>query len=200
MMVANIFVSRSKSPPRRWQEAFPQARIVSDVPNMVSKDTVVWLHNLLPGKDGISVPEGVRFVVLQDVPSEEKGLVALGEGAVGYGNSHSAPQLLQTIESVVRNEGLWVGEALLARLLRTLATVPAVARKTAPAAPSALASLTERELEVAEKIAAGESNKEIARDLQVTERTVKAHLSSIFAKLTVRDRLQLALLLKTASR
>ena len=55
--------------------------------------------------------------------------------------------------------------------------------------------LTTRERLVAEAIAAGKTNKEAARELDITERTVKAHLGAVFDKLGVRDRLQLVLLL-----
>ena len=57
-----------------------------------------------------------------------------------------------------------------------------------------LAALTKRELEVARLVANGSSNKEIARQLGITERTVKAHVGAVFQKLNVRDRLQLALI------
>ena len=53
--------------------------------------------------------------------------------------------------------------------------------------------LTGREQMVAEQVALGASNREIAEKLEITERTVKAHLSAIFAKLGARDRVQLAL-------
>ena len=56
-----------------------------------------------------------------------------------------------------------------------------------------LNALTSRELMVAEQVAKGASNREIAEALDITERTVKAHLSAIFEKLGVRDRVQLAL-------
>ena len=56
-----------------------------------------------------------------------------------------------------------------------------------------LNDLTARELMVAEQVAHGASNREIAQRLEITERTVKAHLSAIFEKLEVRDRVQLAL-------
>ncbi|UUA74872.1 helix-turn-helix transcriptional regulator [Cellvibrio sp. QJXJ] len=62
------------------------------------------------------------------------------------------------------------------------------------ALPSAdLNLLTGRERAVAELVAAGKTNKEVARELDITERTVKAHLGASFEKLGVRDRLQLAL-------
>jgi len=57
-----------------------------------------------------------------------------------------------------------------------------------------LAVLTKRELEVARTVAGGSSNKEVARQLGITERTVKAHVGAVFQKLKVRDRLHLALI------
>jgi len=72
---------------------------------------------------------------------------------------------------------------------------------SAPARPAQAAEhkLTGRELEVAKAIATGASNKEVARQLSITERTVKAHVSGLFAKLAVSDRLQLALKMRAMS-
>lgn len=194
-MSAQVFLSHSKVPPARWGEAFPDALIVHALPATLSPGAIVWLHNTLPTQLVPRLPTGTLVVVLEDRPSDEKGLAALAAGAVGYANAHAAPAVLQAIESVVRNHGLWVGESLLTRLLRSLDGVPVPAREPSPA----LEKLSEREREVALKVARGESNKEIARELGVAERTVKAHLSASFEKLGVRDRLQLALLLKTAT-
>ena len=91
--------------------------------------------------------------------------------------------------------GLWIGEALMRRLL--IATTGALAQVTVGAAPSvnsALRTLTAREQEVAKAVASGSNNKEIARALGITERTIKAHASAIFQKLGARDRLHLALI------
>jgi DNA-binding NarL/FixJ family response regulator len=57
-------------------------------------------------------------------------------------------------------------------------------------------TLTKREIEVAKSVADGCSNREIAERLNISERTVKARLTSIFQKLDVRDRVQLALLMR----
>jgi two-component system NarL family response regulator len=59
-----------------------------------------------------------------------------------------------------------------------------------------LANLTRREYEIATLVGNGESNKQIARRLDITERTVKAHLTEVFRKLDVGDRLKLALIVK----
>jgi DNA-binding NarL/FixJ family response regulator len=197
-MTTNLFISRSKVPPARWREAFPDAVIATTLPARVPADALIWLHNLPPADFAGELPKGVRIVALDDKPTDEKGLAALSSGAAGYANAHAAPQVLHTIESVVRSEGLWVGEALLSRVLRTFAAISGAPLIPPPEPPAALAKLSEREREVALKVARGESNKEIARELHIAERTVKAHLSAIFEKLEVRDRLQLAILLKAA--
>jgi DNA-binding NarL/FixJ family response regulator len=96
---------------------------------------------------------------------------------------------------VVINGGLWVGADLMTR------AAGAVARASGPqttwAAP--LAELTPREREVATQVAEGACNKEVGRRLDITERTVKAHMTAIFEKLGVRDRLQLVLLLRRST-
>jgi DNA-binding NarL/FixJ family response regulator len=93
---------------------------------------------------------------------------------------------------VVAEGGLWIGESLMERLLVGIARLPEAA--VAPPQKNGWHDkLTERELEVARAIAAGASNKEVARQLGITERTVKAHVGVIFAKLEVPDRLHLAL-------
>jgi DNA-binding NarL/FixJ family response regulator len=195
-MVPNIFVTQSPVAPLRWRDAFPKAIIGSDLPARVPDNAIVWLHNLPPADFVPLLPKGTHIVALHDEPNDENGLAALATGAVGYANAHATAEVLHTVASVVRSGGLWVGEALLSRLLRNFAAAPAAT----PAPPledhPALHQLSEREREVALKVARGESNKEIARDLDVAERTVKAHLSAIFDKLDVRDRLQLAILLK----
>ena len=60
----------------------------------------------------------------------------------------------------------------------------------------AIASLTHRENEIALLVAQGESNKNIAHQLAITERTVKAHLTEIFKKMRVTDRVKVALIIK----
>ena len=113
-------------------------------------------------------------------------------GALGYCHSHAGPAMLHQVATVVSNQGLWVGPSLLNRLIRA-------AQEKAPEtaeADVALEDLSPREREVAELVGTGATNKEIARKLDITERTVKAHLSAVFTKLKVRDRLQLVLLMK----
>jgi DNA-binding NarL/FixJ family response regulator len=134
----------------------------------------------------------VPVVILSDTPSDNEALAALSAQARGYCNSHAGAEVLAKVASVVTQGGLWIGETLMDRLLAVqhLIQVPAAAVQ-----PDWRAKLTAREAQVAELAAAGTRYKEIARELLITERTVKAHMGAILEKLALRDRLQLALLI-----
>lgn len=121
-----------------------------------------------------------------------EALAVFSLAARGYCNAHAGKEVLQNVASVVAQGGLWIGESIMQRLLA--APIPVVLVHSTSNAWSA--QLTERELEVAKAVARGGSNKEIAAQLGVTERTIKAHVGAIFEKLKLRDRLQLALLVK----
>jgi DNA-binding NarL/FixJ family response regulator len=99
--------------------------------------------------------------------------------------------VLRQVALVVANGGLWVGQNLLRRVMGSTARI----MEGRPQAKSDdwSAQLSEREAQVARLVASASSNKEIARQLSISERTVKAHLTSIFEKLGLRDRLQLSL-------
>jgi DNA-binding NarL/FixJ family response regulator len=133
----------------------------------------------------------VPIVVLSDQPTDEEALSCFAAGARGYCNTHATAELLRRVADVVLQGGLWIGESLMQRLLQGTARIPMPAPVGAPSDWAAL--LTEREREVALAVAEGASNKEVARRLSITERTVKAHAGAIFEKLGVRDRLQLSL-------
>jgi len=194
----HCFVSRHPDLLPRWREAFPSAVAGADA-KVSPRGTpcMIWAR-LEPGAAPVSAIERVRgefgaipVVVLSDQPSDEEALSCFAAGARGYCNTHSAAELLRRIADVVLQGGLWIGESLMQRLLQGTARVPMPAPTWAPRDWAAL--LTEREREVAAAVADGASNKEIARQLGITERTIKAHTGAIFEKLGVRDRLQLSL-------
>jgi DNA-binding NarL/FixJ family response regulator len=181
-----------------WREAFPAARALRPADKLdESSSGPIWLL-VPPGQAAARLVVPIRrrigqrpLIILADEPGEEDALAALGAGASGYCNAHAAPEVLQQVATVVENGGLWVGQHLLQRLLTGTARLvppPVVEGSTWSV------SLTEREREVAIAVAQGASNKEIARQLDITERTVKAHVGAILEKLAVRDRLQLSLI------
>ena len=113
-------------------------------------------------------------------------------------NTHAGPNTLQQIADVVYEGGIWLGADLM-QLLIARAQVP-VSSNTNEADTLDLSwqeKLTKREIDVAKLISQGASNKLVARELDIAERTVKAHVTAIFSKLEVSDRLKLAILLNT---
>ena len=117
---------------------------------------------------------------------DERVLPAMRAGAAGYLlKDVGPPELVRAIRSVHAGESL-LDPALTATLMEQLADGGARAADAAQ-------SLTEREREVLGLIARGLSNKRIALELGVAEKTVKAHVSNILGKLDVADRTQAAL-------
>ncbi|WP_298050519.1 response regulator transcription factor [uncultured Paenalcaligenes sp.] len=124
-------------------------------------------------------------------PSDPEGQKMIVAGAKGYFHAYSPVTVLDTMLQQVHAGNIWVGQRLLSRLLSQ------VSAKLSAAAPTPATAwqqgLTPREIEVAQRAALGHTNALIAEDLGITERTVRAHLSAVFEKLQVADRLMLAL-------
>ena len=201
-MNKHVLVATDTDVCSRWTLAFPDARVVSRVPDaigLLGADSIAWLHLPSSTQDAARLVTlasrslaGARLIALSDTPSDEQALELMERGAVGYCHSHAGAPMFQQVATVVANQGLWVGPNLLQRLIRaSLGNLPAANLPDAQ-----LNDLSRREREVADLVGGGLSNKEIARRLDITERTVKAHLSAIFMKLGVRDRLHLALLMR----
>lgn len=145
-----------------------------------------------------------RFLIAGKDWSEAKQINALVNGAAGYcGESEPPKLLLQAVIAVLKGD-IWIQRHLVPRVIGTLVKMKPQ-EKTAEnntnsiEASAKLQSLSSRESDVAKMIQAGENNKNIADALNISERTVKAHLSSIFKKLDVPDRLHLALFIKEYS-
>ena len=134
-----------------------------------------------------------RFILASSTPEEEEGLAAFRAGARGYCHRDLDPALLVKAVEVVQKGEIWAGRALIARLVEELGIRPGRVRGGKPG--SRVAALTRRERDIAGLVASGASNKEVAHELGVSERTVKAHLTAIFRKLGLTDRLRLALYL-----
>lgn len=155
---------------------------------------LVDLH--LPGLPAVARPDLwpaaglLHLVACSTLPHDDEGLAALRVGFRGYCNLWISVDLLPKLVQAVAAGELWIGRSLLSRLLLAVTVQPAVAGTSDG---RWRLTLTEREQEVACLVADGASNKEVARQLGVTERTVKDHLTHIFGKLHVHDRVQLAL-------
>lgn len=200
-MESHFFVSATGNLLPRWKEAFPAAsagRPEALPPGVVCDIAWLRINPGIPVADQLAAVQGhfaaVKCIVLSDQPDDDEALAAFAAAARGYCNTHASAAMLRQVSSVVMQGGLWIGESLMQRV------ISATSRLLPPPAPEPdpcgawRTSLTERECEVAVLVARGSSNKEIARQLNITERTVKAHMGAALEKLKVRDRLQLALL------
>jgi NarL family two-component system response regulator LiaR len=152
---------------------------------------VVLMDLVMPGMGGVDAigalrevrPEA-RVLVLTSFLDDEKLFPAVRAGAAGYLLKDVEPaELVRAIRTVDAGEAL-LHPAVAARLMEEFAETER---------PVAEEALTAREREVLELIARGLPNKLIARDLQIAEKTVKTHVSSILSKLGLTDRTQAAL-------
>lgn len=196
-MSQHLFLSPAEIQSPRWQQAFPAAQISDAVPH-INTHEFVWM--LL--RDELSFIQiqslsaaGARVIAMTAIENTQEARRALEAGASGYVHYLAIPQVLEQVAQVVSAGGMWLGADLMRQLV--LATARILPAASTPSADLSL--LTSREKAVAELVAAGKSNKEVARDLDITERTVKAHLGSAFEKLQVRDRLQLVLMFSSKS-
>ena len=190
-MKSHVFFSPAEMISPRWLQAFPAARTCAAAPHS-DADTCAWLFL----HDELSYVQiqhlnaaGAPVIAMTAIENPQEARLALEAGASGYVHYLAAPEVLVQVAQVVATGGMWLGADLMRQLvLATARIAPVVSTSKVD-----LSLLTGREHAVAELVAAGKSNKEVARDLDITERTVKAHLGSVFEKLQVRDRLHLAL-------
>lgn len=200
-MTQHYFLSAVTDQHPRWMQAFGDALMVGGLPPVLGGDTVLWVHTSVadwPTVVARAVKCEAKVIVLTLGPQQSELVTALAAGARGYAHAWSSVAILQQIDRAVANGGLWVGAEFLSQLVKVTAQRLQVDESANGAEEDLLCELTEREREVALAVAAGATNKEVARQLNITERTVKAHLGVVFQKLGVRDRLHLALHLKSA--
>ena len=134
-----------------------------------------------------AVAPDTRVLVLTSFADDDTVLPALRAGAAGYLlKDVQPPELVGAIRTV------HAGEALLAPAVATMLVEQLAAEDGDGAGPDRGAQLTRREREVLALLARGRPNKVIARDLGVSERTVKTHVSNILGKLNLTDRTQAA--------
>lgn len=171
--------------------------LAADPPELVLMDLA------LPGMDGIDATRLVRerhpgttVVMLTTFATDEQLRRALGAGAAGFLLKSSSPEALAAAIRAARSEA---GTVITPELAARLAASPGAYRprgvRTAPSAEDLIAELclTAREMQVLTLLCGAESNAGIARDLSLSESTVKSHISSLMAKLDCGSRLQVAL-------
>jgi len=153
--------------------------------------TVVVIDTGLPDWDTQTwqpMFSGMQAIVASVRPDDAEGVQVFTSGVLGYCHAYAPVDTLSHVLHAVVAGSVWMGESLVNRLLRQVATHVPVSTDWRHQA------LTDRECVIAMCIAQGDPNRKIATAMGISERTVKAHLTSIFSKLNIKDRLQLALL------
>lgn len=157
-MRKHVFVARPANVSPRWLEAFPDAGHRRHV-RPGADGAFVGLSAELPDwrtrLSALAATPGCDVVLLSLQPDDGEALAAFELGARGYAHALATAEMLREADAVIAHGGLWVGPALMARLLRALGTRPTHA---APRV-DVLEGLSAREREVAEAVAEGLSNK-----------------------------------------
>ncbi|SHO49156.1 response regulator transcription factor [Desulfopila aestuarii] len=145
-------------------------------------------YTTIPEVKNIPLP----VIVLTAIPTFEECVGLVQRGVKGYGNRQMrVDNLAQAIGSVKEGQ-IWLPPAIITQLILTAVGTD----RTLHQDDTILSGLSEREQEVARYVAQGMSNQQIADTIFVSLRTVKAHLSSIYEKTGLRNRLELGLRLK----
>jgi DNA-binding NarL/FixJ family response regulator len=158
---------------------------------------VILMDLVMPRRDGLAAMRDLRargatarVIVLTSFTDDERIMPAIQAGAAGYLLKNVQPaELARAVRAAHAGEAL-LDPSVAARLVEAIVEQRATAPAAAPAAPE----LTPREHDVLALIVAGMANKRIALELGLSEKTVKAHVGHLLAKLGVADRTQAALL------
>lgn len=198
----SFFYSQSYQIPLALMELEPEIGLISDESHHIdpSFSGLLWFH-LSPGTSLAIQTAGIRkllpfakIVVMSDLPNDMEALAAFSISAKAYCNTYAGLSVLANIASVVQQGGIWIGENIMNRLLESQPLNPAQVQAVVTKRWDRV--LTAREREVAVMIANGMTNRVIAEQMMITERTVKAHVGAILEKLGLKSRLQLALMVK----
>ncbi|MCF6326388.1 MAG: response regulator transcription factor [Devosiaceae bacterium] len=160
------------------------------------KPDVALLDISMPGNGLVALEKimaaehDTKVTMLTVSENDDDVLKALNKGASGYVLKGVGGRELVDILASVANGGSYVSPALAARVMVAMQDVDKNAQR------SGVASLTKREEQVLRLVSKGNSNKEIGRELDLQEKTVKHHMTSILSKLNVRNRVEAAVLAK----
>lgn len=159
------------------------------------KPDVALVDLRMPGLDGAQVTErivragtGTRVLILTTYADDDAVLPALRAGAVGYLTKDvTGEALLAAVRDVAAGRTV-LDPAVQQRLIELVVADPAAAGPGAPAPSADVEGLTRREADVVRLIAQGLNNRQVAKEMFVSEATVKSHLNHILAKLAMQDR------------
>ncbi len=158
------------------------------------KPDVILMDLVMPGMDGIAATSaikgthpGIKIIALTSFTEDDKVIPAIQAGASCYLLKDVTPDdLVESIRAAARGESRLHPEVT-RKLMEQVSKPPGVQNSRVPG------DITDREMDVIRLVAKGLSNQDIARELVISEKTVKTHMSSILSKLALEDRTQVAI-------
>lgn len=162
-----------------------------ELPGLKNQQSILELINLR---------REIKIVVFSPELPNEIEWKLFKAGVKGCCQNNMQPEQVRRVINAVLQGELWIRRTLTNQILNELIKVTHEKHRIEQAVNDLLENLTRREHEIAMLVGRGESNKKIAQQLVITERTVKAHLTKIFRKLHISDRIKLALIMKDAAR
>jgi len=197
----NLYILTSReNVEQRWISISGESRpILLDMKNIEEQAftpqccLLVHLDSLT--KDQISLLsvywDKVNLIGFSDNPNDAQGIELLLNGFKGYINTFVTASIFSQLISSVRKGDIWAGTSIVQKMLKRL-----LQQSDDKHIDLASFGLSDREMETVEVLITGASNKEIGRELGITERTVKAHVSSVLRKTETSDRVSLIIKLK----
>ena len=156
--------------------------VISDYDSVASEINKLMSSNTLPE----------HLIILEKAPEIVTGKMLISHGVKAYGNSRMLTTHFRQMIQTVKDSKIWTYPELTSAIVKT--NTPTLLNKDSQNLINN--KLTDKEQEVVYLILQGLTNEAISNSLNITTRTVKAHIGSIFSKLHVNDRITLVLLLK----
>ncbi|MBB1307700.1 response regulator transcription factor [Pseudoalteromonas sp. SR43-5] len=193
-MRQSIFITQPEFESKHWRAAFPGCLICTKEPNRVTASSIIWVlagpPNWLELVKKYSQQRLLVIVMTNELEINQLRS-ALEAGARGYVEALATKVIIEQVLETICSGGIWLPGQLLSNLVGALSNTPFKYARTCE-----LDLLTKRERQVVDIVVTGATNKQAAESLNITERTIKEHMGSIFNKLKVRDRIQLMLVVK----
>jgi DNA-binding NarL/FixJ family response regulator len=201
-----LLATSNKKALARWLAAIPENKAVLPVTSYSElckameshPEPLAIVHFSLEGISGIEDIKRLhgtfsnsKVMMLEDVPNESRGVELIKSGILGYGNTYLDPSMLSEAIKVIEMGEIWISKRIIQWLANHCNQEPSDIDLFNH--DRLFRELTPSEISIMNYLLDGDSNKSIARKLGITERTVKAHLTSIYRKTGIKDRLHLVL-------
>lgn len=135
-----------------------------------------------------------HILLFSNTPTAEEGMQWFQKGIKGYLNTFAHPDRIEQAVNTILAGNIWLGQSVMQSMIQ------AISNQSSSVSEGWKETLTEREIETANWILQGKSNLEIANAMEISERTVKAHVHNLLEKLDAKDRLNLVIKIQNWSR